>query len=132
MRKFASLLLLFLSVAPGWGTLNPDEYERITQCVLVRERSSLAGEKVQITGKFLEGSKFCYVIRKAGINTQDYFCFALGEPCIIRMYLHKEHPQMRLLLTLQNGDELTAYGTFDYMGLDYNYLILDGISVEAE
>ena len=126
-----SLVLVLLPVVAGWGGLNPDEYERISQCVLVRERASLAGEKVQITGKYLQGSEFCHIIRKAGIDTRDYVCFALGKPCVLRMYLHKEHPQAELLRTVENGYEMTAYGIFDYLGLDYNYLILDGISVKA-
>jgi hypothetical protein len=134
MKKLAFVLLtlVLLSATPGWGELNPDEYERISQCVLVRERAALTGEKVQITGLYLEGSEFCHVIRKAGIDTRDYVCFALGKVCVIRMYLHNEHPQIPLLRTLENGDKMTAYGIFDYMGLDYNYLILDGISVEAK
>jgi hypothetical protein len=134
MKKLAFVLSTFvlLSAIPGWGGLNPDEYEKISQCVLVRERAALAGQKVQITGKFLQGSEFCHVIRKAGIDTRDYFCFALGKPCIVRMYLHKKHPQIPLLLALEGGDKMTAYGIFDYMGLDYNYMILDGVSVKAE
>jgi hypothetical protein len=134
MRKFAlaavSTLLLFQAV--GWSELNPDTYKRISQCVLVRERRSLVGEKVQLTGRFAGGSKFCYKVKKAKINTKDYLCFAVGTNCMIRLYLKKNHPNMDLLLHLKSGDEVTAYGTFDYMGLDYNYMVLDGISVKAK
>jgi hypothetical protein len=129
---FVLLTFVLFPAVPGWGELNPDEYERISQCVLVRERAALSGQKVQITGKFLRGSEFCHLIRKAGIDTRDYVCFALGKPCIVRMYLHREHSQIPLLLGLENDDKMTAYGIFDYMGLDYNYMILDGISVKAE
>lgn len=75
----------------------------------------------------MEGSKFCYDLRQTGINTRDYACFALGEPCLIRLYLKKDHPQFDLLDSLKNGDKVTAYGTFDYIGASYNYMILDGI-----
>ncbi len=121
-------VLLALGV-PGRSELNPNEYEKITQCVLVRERAALAGKKVQITGRYLEGSQFCHVLRKAGINTKDYLCFALGKPCILRMYLRKDHPQVALLQGLRDGDLVTVYGTFDYLASNYNYLILDGLSV---
>ena len=122
------LLLALLGSAPA--PLNPEEYQRISQCVLARERDGLAGQKVQLTGTYLEGSPFCHIIRKAGIHTRDYECFALGEPCIFRLYLHKDHSQAELLRSLEKGVKVTAYGVFDYEGSDYNYLILDGIAVE--
>jgi hypothetical protein len=122
--------LLFGLVGSGPAALNPDEYERISQCVLVRERAGLSGKKVRLTGNYLEGSSFCHIIRKAGINTRDYDCFALGEPCILRLYLHNQHPQIDLLRSLKKGDKVTAYGVFDYEGTDYNYMILDGIARE--
>ena len=135
MKRRAAVALglvlgLFLATGvPGRSELNPDDYEKITQCVLVRERAALAGHKVQITGRYLEGSQFCHVLRKAGINTRDYLCFALGKPCIVRMYLHKKNPQVALLRGLKDGDIITVYGTFDYLASNYNYLILDGLSV---
>lgn len=131
----ALVLTILTAVLGVFGSaqaeLVPEQYTRITQCVLVRERQSLVGERVQVTGKFVEGSRFCYELRKAGINTRDYYCFALGEPCLLRMYLKKDHPQKDLYLALQKGDQVTAYGVFDFMGLDYNYLLLDGISVRV-
>ena len=127
----AVFLPLLLGAATGEREeLDPEAYEKISQCVLVRERAGLSGQKVQLTGKFLGGSPFCHIIRKAGVNTRDYICFALGKPCILRLYLHKEHPQAELLRSLEDGDQVTAYGVFDYEGLDYNYLILDAIRVE--
>ncbi|MHB8764712.1 MAG: hypothetical protein ACYDA8_10325 [Deferrisomatales bacterium] len=125
----AILTALLLGLAPARAELVPEQYTRISQCVLVRERESLVGQKVQVTGKFVEGSRFCYELRKAGINTRDYFCFALGEPCLLRLYLKKDHPQQEHFLALRKGDRVTAYGVFDYMGIDYNFMILDGISI---
>ena len=130
-RLWVLLLPLLLGLmGSGPATLNPEEYQRISQCVLAREREDLAGQKVQLTGTYLEGSPFCHVIRKAGIHTRDYKCFALGEPCILRLYLHKDHPQAELLRSVKDGVKVTAYGVFDYEGSDYNYLILDGIAVD--
>ena len=124
------LALLAGLLGSGPAPLDPEEYQRISQCVLVRERAGLSGQKVQLTGTYLEGSPFCHIIRKAGINTRDYHCFALGKPCVLRLYLHKEHPQAKLLRSLEDGDKVTAFGVFDYEGLDYNYVILDGIATE--
>lgn len=130
IRLWVLLPLVLGLLGSGPAPLNPDEYERISQCVLVRERGGLSGQKVQLTGAYLAGSQFCHLIRKAGIHTRDYECFALGKPCIFRLYLHKDHPQAELLRSLNDGDKVTAYGVFDYEGSDYNYVILDGIAVE--
>ena len=134
MRHLALVLIAWLGLAhnTGGSEVSLDAYERISQCVLVRERAALAGQKVQITGDFLQGSEFCHVIRKAGIDTHDYLCFALGEPCIIRLYLHKDHPQADAVRSLPNGRRVTAYGVFDYLGINYNYVILDGIVLPPE
>ncbi len=126
-RSAVGLIALLLATVAGSGEINPAKYVKISQCILVRERQSLVGEKVQLTGKFLEGSNFCETRR--GINTKDYVCFALGKPCIIRLYLKKDNPQVDLLFSLKPGDELTAYGTFNYAGSDYNYVIVDAIAV---
>ncbi|HSH69942.1 MAG TPA: hypothetical protein VK997_08495 [Deferrisomatales bacterium] len=128
-RIWLALPLLLATLGNAPALLNPEEYQRISQCVLARERADLAGQKVQLTGTYLEGSPFCHVIRKAGIHTRDYECFALGKPCIVRLYLHKDHPQAELLRSLQNGAKVTAYGVFDFEGSDYNYVILDGIAL---
>lgn len=134
MGRFALVLVsvLCLSEVTGWSELNPSEYKRISQCVLVRERRSLVGERVQLTGEFVGGGKFCYKVQKAKIHTKDYLCFAVGKSCMIRLYLKKSHPDMNLLLDLKPGDQVTAYGVFDYMGTDYNYMVLDGISVKRK
>ena len=55
--------------------------------------------------------------------------FPLGKPCIVRRHLHKDHPQAKLLRSLQDGVKVTAYGVFDFEGSDYNYVILDGIAL---
>ena len=124
------VLLMLGAMGNGPAPLDPTQYERISQCVLARERATLEGQKVQLSGRYLEGSRFCHIIRKAGVNTRDYHCFALGEPCILRLYLHREHPQAEALRSLEDGEKVTAYGVFGYEGLDYNYVILDGIAVE--
>ncbi|MBI5016625.1 MAG: hypothetical protein HZB55_14185 [Deltaproteobacteria bacterium] len=135
MRAFRSgiaAVLVLLAGAVGWSGPNPAEYKRISQCVLVRERQSLVGTKVQLTGEFLGGGNFCYKVPKVNIHTKNYLCFAVGKTCIIRLYLKKDDPGMDLLFRLEPGDEVTAYGTFDYMGTDYNYMILDGITVKKK
>lgn len=132
MKRLAATvtIVLVLASVSAWPDLDPGEYTRITQCVLVRERPSMVGEKVQLTGNFVAGSKFCYDLRGSGINTRDFACFALGEPCLIRLYLKKDHPQIELLQTLRKDDVVTAYGVFDYLGSSYNYMVLDGIEVK--
>ena len=127
----ATALVLWVA-AVCWSGPNPADYKRITQCVLVRERQSLVGTKVQLTGEFLGGGNFCYKVPKVNIHTKDYLCFAVGKTCMIRLYLKKDDPGMDLLFRLEPGDEVTAYGTFDYLGTDYNYMILDGISVNKK
>ncbi|GAB4263456.1 MULTISPECIES: hypothetical protein [Deferrisoma] len=111
---------------------NPADYEPVTQADLVRHRDEYQGKKVQVTGVFLfTGSDFCYQIRKTKINTRDYFCFALGTPSLVRLYLKKDHPQADELLNLKKGAKVTAYGVFDYLGNDYNYMVVDGFEVKG-
>ncbi len=131
--KTSALALLLILFAPltGWAEPNPVEYRSASQGDLVAKREVYGGKKVQVAGDFLfTGSDFCYQIRKTKINTKDYFCFALGTPSLVRLYLKKDHPQADALLGLRKGDKVTAYGTFDYLGADYNYLVVDQIAVE--
>lgn len=126
-RRPLAVLSVVLLALVCQGEIQPDAYRKITQCVLVRERRELAGAKVQLSGRFVAGSRFCYDIGKTGLNTRDYICFALGKPCMIRLYLKKDHPQAELVSALQEGDQVTAYGTFGFLGSDYNYMVLDAI-----
>ncbi|MBI5015635.1 MAG: hypothetical protein HZB55_09125 [Deltaproteobacteria bacterium] len=134
MRKTlaVALFVALLSVPFAAGAeVNPADYKEVSQGELVGKRDVFAGKKVQVSGVFqFAGSDFCYQIRKTKINTKDYFCFALGAPSLVRLYLKKSHAQADQLLNLKRGDKVTAFGTFDYMGADYNYTVVDQIVVE--
>ena len=132
-RWMAVALACWVGLAlPARAGLNPREYEPVSQTELIANKARYQGKKVQVTGVFLfTGSDFCYQIRKTKINTRDYFCFALGTPSLVRMYLKKDHPQADELLNLRKGTRVTAFGTFDYLGADYNYMLVDGFRVEG-
>ena len=131
MKRIA-VLLLWLTVAPvgaGWG-VEAGLYKDTTQGDLVAAPEGFQSQKVRVTGTFLfTGSDFCYQIRKTTINTRDYFCFALGTPSLVRMYLKKDHPQADELLGLQKGATVEAFGTFDFVGTNYNFMVVDEIIV---
>ncbi len=121
-----------LVATAAWSSLNPDEYVPVTQTELIARKKDFQGKKVSVSGVFLfTGSDFCYQIRKTKINTRDYFCFALGTPSLVRLYLKKDHPQADELLNLRKGTRVTAYGTFDFLGADYNFMVVDGFTVEG-
>jgi hypothetical protein len=127
----ALLVALFVAPLTAGAEINPADYKEATQGELVAKRDVYVGKKVQVVGIFqFAGSDFCYQIRKTKINTKDYFCFALGAPSVVRLYLKKSHPQADQLLNLKKGDKVTAFGTFDYMGADYNYMVIDQIAIE--
>lgn len=134
MKKILRLgcLVVLLSIcAPLRAEVNPSEYKELSQGELVAKRDTYAGKKVQISGAFqFSGSDFCYQIRKTKINTKDYFCFALGVPSLVRLYVKKNHPEADHLLNLKKGDKVSAFGVFDFMGADYNYMVVDRIAVE--
>ncbi len=120
-----------VGVAGARGAIDPGQYTPVTQTELIANKEQFQGKKVSITGVFLfTGSDFCYQIRKTKINTRDYFCFALGTPSLVRLYLKKDHPQADQLLNLRRGTKVTAYGTFDFLGADYNFMVVDGFTVE--
>ncbi len=133
---------LAVAVVVSWATLalpgawagpsgEGDGYQAVTQVEVVGNRQAFQGKKVRITGSFLfTGSDFCYQIRKTKINTRDYFCFALGTPSLVRLYLKKSDPQADRLLNLRKGQRVTAYGTFDFLGKGYNFMVVDRIEVE--
>ena len=123
------LVVLACSESPAPAVNDGSGYQVITQAELIRDRDSFVGKKVQVKGDFLfTGSDFCFQIRKTKINTKDYFCFALGTPSLIRFYLKKDHEQVEEILNMKKGAELTAFGTFDSSGTDFNYLLVDKIT----
>jgi len=127
-----ALLLALFPLVAGAADVAPAEYQEVSQADLVKAPEQYEGKKVSFTGTFLfTGSDFCYQIRKTKINTRDYFCFALGTPSLVRLYLKKDHEQADQLLNLKKGSKVTAYGTFDYLGADYNFLVVDAIAVDA-
>ncbi|MBE0617691.1 MAG: hypothetical protein IH608_07180 [Proteobacteria bacterium] len=131
MKTLAALLLLLWAL-PAWAVeFRPADYQEVTQADLVKQAEEYKEKKVQFTGSFLfTGSDFCYQIRKTKINTRDYFCFALGTPSLVRLYLKKDAEQADQLLNLKKGAKVTAFGTFDSLGADYNFLVVDAIEVE--
>ena len=134
MKKILAAVLFALTLAPlaaGGAEFNPADYKETSQGDLVAKREANIGKKVQVVGVFqFAGSDFCYQIRKTKINTKDYFCFALGVPSVVRLYLKKKHPQADELLAVKKGDKVTAYGIFDSTGADYNFMVIDQIVVE--
>ncbi len=107
-------------------------YAEATQPDLSSGRETFDGKAVVVSGQFLfTGSDFCYQIRKTKINTRDYLCFALGPMNLIRFYLKKDHPQVDELLKVKKGTMIKAFGTFDSIGNDYKYVIVDHFEATA-
>jgi hypothetical protein len=134
MRKsiWLAVIGLLLPVA-AFGDFNPADYEVITQADLVKSPESHMGKKYQVTDVFqFCGSDFCVQIQKTKIDTRQYYCITLGPLCLVRMYVKKDHPEVPQVLKLKKGDKVTAYGTFDHMGSNYNYLVLDKFVVEPK
>ncbi len=133
MRKallFLVLAVLVLPPAPpaASGEFNAAAYAPATQAELVKSPAAHIGKKYQVTDPFqFCGSDFCVQIQKTKINTKDYYCFTLGTVCLVRMYIRKDHPEAPMVLKLRKGDLVTVYGTFDYMGSNYNYLVADHV-----
>ncbi len=122
-----ALLLAPLAV---FGEFNPADYEVSTQSALVKSPDTHVGKKYQVTDPFqFCGSDFCVQVRKTKIDTREYYCFTLGTLCLVRMYIKKDHPEAPQVLKLKKGDKVTVYGTFDYVGSGYNYLVADHIAV---
>lgn len=134
MSRVAFLAVLGIVIPVlAFGDFDPSAYQEITQAELVRSPKAHGGKKFQVTDPFqFCGSDFCVEIRKTKINTRDYFCFALGSPCMVRMYLRKNHPEAAQLQELKRGDKVTAYGTYDFMGSDYNFMVVDHITIEKK
>jgi len=134
MRKLSGIMVLgILLLLPclALGEFRPGDYTPIIQTELVKNPEAHAGKKYQIRDPFqFCGSDFCVQIRKTKLNTRDYYCFTVGTICAVRNYIRKDHPEAQQVLKLKKGDVLTIYGTFDYMGSNYNYIVVDRIVVE--
>jgi hypothetical protein len=117
----------------AYGEFDPSLYKEITQAEMVAHSKENAGKKFRVTDLFqFCGSDFCVEIRKTNINTKDYYCFALGSPCLVRLYIKKTHPEAQAVMDLKRGEKVTAYGTYESMGSDYHYMVVDHIAVEKK
>lgn len=126
-------LLLTLPVFALGEEFNPAAYTVITQEELAKNPAAYAGKKFQVTDPYqFCGSDFCVQIQKTNINTRDYYCITLGPFCLVRMYLKKGHPDAAHVEKLKKGDRVTVYGTFDYMGSNYRYMVVDRMVLEKE
>lgn len=135
MKKSSAIaclcVLLALPVFSMGEGFNPAAYTAITQEVLAKDPAAHAGKKYRVTDPFqFCGSDFCVQIQKTKINTREYFCVTLGALCLVRMYVKKDHPDAPLVEKLKKGDRVTTYGTFDYMGSNYRYMVVDHLTVE--
>lgn len=137
MRRFvwlalACLLALPIGSASAKTEFNAADYQTSTQSDLVKNPDAHVGKKYRVTEPFqFCGSDFCFQQRMK-INTRDYYCFTLGPLCLVRMYIKRDHPQAQTVLDLKKGDKVTVYGTFDRMGSNYNYLIVDQVTIERK
>lgn len=136
MRKTICMFLLALLVAlpfPARGEFDPSQYKPTTQEELVKTPEAHAGKKYAVTDDFqFCGSDFCVQIQKTKINTRDYYCITLGALCLVRMYVKKDHPDAEKVGSLRKGDKVTVYGTFDYLGAGYRYILVDRMTVEPK
>ncbi len=124
-------MLLLLLPALAFGEFRASDYTSITQTDLVKDPEFHAGKKYVIRDPFqFCGSDFCVQIQKTKINTKDYYCFTVGTVCAVRNYIKKDHPEAQQVLKLRKGDMLTIYGTYDHMGSNYNYIVVDHVVVE--
>lgn len=134
MSRTARLLLiamLLLLPSAAVAEFNPSLYKEVSQADLIKDPEAHAFRKYRITDVFnFCGSDFCAQVLKTKIDTRQYYCFNLGAVCLVRMYLKKGHPDAEALQNARKGDTITVYGTFDFIGSNYNYVIADHIVVE--
>lgn len=134
-KKVSSILCLVVmlvvwSVPSAFASATGD-YEKVSQAALSKKLEKYRDKKIAVEGSFLfTGSDFCYQIRKTKINTKDYLCFALGPVSVVRLYLKKDHEQVPLLMSVKKGQKVKAYGTYDFLGADYKYIVVDRIELE--
>ena len=125
-------VLVTLPVVAMGEDFNPAAYTAISQGELVKSPDAHAGKKYRVTDTYqFCGSDFCVQIREKNIDTRNYYCITLGL-CMIRFYIQKDHPDALLAANLKKGSRVTVYGTFDYMGSNYRYMIVDRLVVEKE
>ncbi len=126
----AVIAVALLGPAVAFGEFNPGDYKVATQGELLKSPEASAGKKFQVTDPFqFCGSDFCVQIQRTKINTKDYYCFTLGQVSLLRMYIKKDHPEAAQVLKLKRGDKVTVYGTFDYSGSNYHYIVADHVAV---
>ncbi|GAB4362170.1 MAG: hypothetical protein Kow00128_01670 [Deltaproteobacteria bacterium] len=127
----AMLAILIAFPLPARGEFDPSAYRPITQEELAKDPAVHAGGKYVVTDPFqFCGSDFCVQIHKTRINTRDYYCITLGSLCLVRMYVKKDHPDAAKVAALRKGDIVTVYGTFDYLGAGYRYILVDRLEVK--
>ncbi len=131
--RFVLLLAAFLvSSAAAGANFDPKEYTPATQADLMKNPEGFEGRKFRVTDPFqFCGSDFCVRNLLGKFNTRDYFCFALGEVCLVRMYIRKDHPETPWVLKLRKGDRVNVYGTFGQIGTDFKYMVVDHIEAAA-
>jgi len=126
-RAAAAALTLFAAASVG-AEFDPTAYAPSSQAALVRDAEASAGKKFRVTDTFQYcGSDFCVQVLKTKFDTRRYYCFAVGPVCLIRMYLKKDHPDAPLVLQARRGDLLTVYGTYDRVGADFHYMLVDRV-----
>ena len=134
MRMMTAIACLCVLVTlPVFATgedFNPADYTAISQGELVKNADAHAGKKFRVTDIYqFCGSDFCVTIREKNIDTRNYYCITLGL-CMVRFYIKKDHPDAETAANLKKGTRVTIYGTFDYMGSNYRYMIVDRMVVE--
>lgn len=124
-------LMLAMHAVAARAEFDPGSYQPITQERLVKDAAANAGKKFSVTDVFqFCGSDFCVQALKEKLDTRRHYCFALGSICLVRMYIRKDHPDAARVTTLRRGDRVTVYGTFDRIGANYNFMVVDRVVVE--
>ena len=127
---FTMVVAFLLTASLAFGEFDPSAYQPITQADLVKNAKANAGKKFVVRDAFqFCGSDFCVQLRKTKINTRDYYCVTLGPLCLVRFYIKKDHPDAEAVASLRKGDPLAIYGTFDFQGSDYRFMIVDRLEV---
>jgi hypothetical protein len=126
----SALLAFLLLPSLAFGDFDRSAYRPATQTDLVKDSKANAGKKFVVTDPYqFCGSDFCFELRKTKINTRDYYCVTLGPLCLVRFYIRKDHPGVETVTMLKKGQNVTFYGTFDYVGSDFRYMIVDRFEV---